>query len=233
MCSFEEAEPYGIYRFQLFTLSPFAGPEVPAKPSVNQQSVAKKPEFTKKENATLEQRIEILDWHHANGKNQTKTAVHFDAIYPNLRLKQPRISAWCKHEETWRAEYETGIGSTRLAKRVCQTQHAEVTEMLDLWVSKAMADQLLLTGKVLRQKWKKFADLVGVPEDERLNLSEGWLTRYKTRTGLKEMKRHGEAASATPETVDKERVRVQEIIKKLGYERRDIFNADETASFYA
>jgi hypothetical protein len=52
-------------------------------------------------------------------------------------------------------------------------QHPEVTEMIDLWVSMAMADNLLLTGEVLHQKWKKFADLVGVPEDEQLNLSKG------------------------------------------------------------
>lgn len=60
-----------------------------------------------------------------------------------------------------------------------QTQHPEVTEMLDLWVSKAMADKILLTGEVLRQKWKEFADLAAIPEDEQLCLSEGWLTRYK------------------------------------------------------
>ena len=48
--------------------------------------------FTKKENATLVQRIEILDWFHANGKHQSKTARHFDTIYPNLKFKQPIIS---------------------------------------------------------------------------------------------------------------------------------------------
>jgi ubiquitin-protein ligase len=41
-------------------------------------------QFTKKENATLQQHIEILNWYHWNGKNQSKTAKHFDAIYPNL-----------------------------------------------------------------------------------------------------------------------------------------------------
>ena len=134
--------------------------------------------FTRKENATLEQRIEILNWHHANGKNQQKTAKHFDVIFPNLWLKQPRISTWCKNEEKWWEEYELSMGSARSGKRVCQTQHPEVTEMLDLWVSKAMADGILLTGEVLRQKWRKFADLAGIPEDEWLNLSEGWLGRY-------------------------------------------------------
>ncbi|KAF8416911.1 hypothetical protein L210DRAFT_793783, partial [Boletus edulis BED1] len=64
-------------------------------------------ELVKKQNATLEQRIDILDWHHKNGKNQTKTAMHFDKIYPALRLKQPKISEWLKQEVAWRAEYET------------------------------------------------------------------------------------------------------------------------------
>jgi len=62
-----------------------------------------KPTFTRKENATLAQQIEILDWHHTNGKNQTKTVKHFNAIYPNLKLKQPVISDWCKKKESWRA----------------------------------------------------------------------------------------------------------------------------------
>ncbi|KIK75217.1 hypothetical protein PAXRUDRAFT_173446 [Paxillus rubicundulus Ve08.2h10] len=96
-----------------------------------------------------------------------------------------------------------------------------------------MADGILLTGMVLCQKWIKFADLAGVPKDEQLNLSGGWLTRYKTRTGLKEMRRHGEAASVAAETVNKEQQRVQELIKKHQYRPCDIFNADESSLFYA
>ena len=57
--------------------------------------------FTKKENATLTQRIEILDWYHDNGKDQSKTAKHFDSIYPNLKMKQPLVSAWVKDEAKW------------------------------------------------------------------------------------------------------------------------------------
>jgi hypothetical protein len=72
-------------------------------------------------------------------------------------------------------------------------------------VSKAMADNLLLTGKVLCQKWKKFGDLVGVPEDKQLNFSKGWLTNFKERNGLKDWKCHGVAALAVKETVELER----------------------------
>ena len=105
--------------------------------------------------------------------------------------------------------------------------------MLDLWVLKAMADQVILTGEVLCQKWQKFADLVGVPEDERLKLSEGWLSRYKTRMGLRAMKCYGEAGSANSTTVAEEQNRIQGIIEASGYELRDVFNTDEGPFNYA
>jgi hypothetical protein len=47
------------------------------------------------------------------------------------------------------------------------------------------------------------------------------------------MKRYGDAASVASETVDKERHRMQGLIKSYGYQPRDIFNADETGLFYA
>ena len=95
--------------FSIFTFSGqqilkplfYLGPLQHANTSHEQIKSAPAPKFQKKENATLTQRIEILDWHHANGENQTKTAKHFDAIYLNLQLKQPRISAWCKYEAKW------------------------------------------------------------------------------------------------------------------------------------
>jgi Tc5 transposase DNA-binding domain len=104
--------------------------------------------------------------------------------------------------------------------------------MMDLWVSKAMGDGILLTGEVPRQKWNAFAKLVGIPEDDRLKLSNGWLESFKDRHGLKEMKQHGESALASADTMEKERKRIQELIMKYGYELCDIFNMDETGLFY-
>ena len=191
------------------------------------------PVFVKKENATLVQRIEILDWHHANKATQKATAAEFNKKWPNLSLKQPIISEWLRYEEKWRKQWEQSNGSGRSAKRVCQTQHPEVTEMMDLWIAKAMADNINLTGEVLRQKWTTLANLAGIPKDKHLTLSEGWLTRFKARHGLKELKCHGEAASANPEVVVEEQCRIQMLIKEQGYQLRDIFNMDETGLFYA
>ena len=217
--------PSGTWTDQL------TGPEhIHKEPNKQTDTGSAMPVFTKKENATLAQRIEILDWYHANGENQSKTARHFDALYPNLRIKQPLVSAWIKEEGKWREEW--ACSGARTAKRARQTQHPEVTEMMELWVSKVMSDDIILTGEVLRQKWIRFADLVGVPEDDRLNLSDGWLARFKVRNGLKEFKRHGEAASANSETVERERQRIQTLIEEYGVEPRDLFNTDETGLFY-
>lgn len=77
-----------------------------------------------------------------------------------------------------------------------------------------------------------FADLVRIPKEDRLKLSNGWLGCFKERNGLKEMKRHGEAASAHANIMERERKRIQELIKKYGYRLCDIFNMDETGLFY-
>jgi hypothetical protein len=75
--------------------------------------------------------------------------------------------------------------------------------------------------------------MVGIPEEDRLTLSDGWLTRFKARHNLKEIKRHGDAGSAILSTVEDERKIMKEFIKKSKYELRDIFNMDETGLFYA
>ncbi|SJK97304.1 uncharacterized protein ARMOST_00556 [Armillaria ostoyae] len=111
------------------------------------QTPIEPPVFTKKEVAMLKQRIKVLDWYHRNGMNQSKTAKHFAVIYPNLKIKQPLVPAWIKDEEKWREEYAKSSENAQNIKRLCQTQHPEITEMMELWVAKAMLDGLLLIGK--------------------------------------------------------------------------------------
>lgn len=182
----------------------------------------------KKVNSTLAQRIEILNWHNSNGQNQRKTAEHFDKIYPQLRLKQPRISDWVKGEEKMRQEYESGVGIN--SKRAVLTEHPQVSQALEIWVSQAEHAGLVLTGDAIRAMWKRFADLFNIPDEDRLHLSEGWLSCFKKRNGLGAIKRHGEAGAASSETVAAERKRVRAITDL--YHPSNIFNMDETGLFY-
>jgi hypothetical protein len=212
-----------------------SGPAERKKPEKKDKTPAA-PIFTKKENATLAQRIEILNWHHAQQKpSQSKTAKHFDAIYPNLRLKQPLLSAWLKEEDMWRGRWADAEEHGRAggAKHFKQVEHPEVDDMLALWIAKAMTQRVHLSGEIIQEKWRRFADLVGVAEEDRLTLSDGWLAALKKRCRLKEFKCHGEADSANPADIEADRKRIQEIIFHERYALRDVFNMDETGLFWA
>ncbi|KAJ2919528.1 hypothetical protein MD484_g941, partial [Candolleomyces efflorescens] len=191
------------------------------------------PKFEKKENATIAQRIEILDWHHANRKNQSKTAAHWDPIYPNLLIKQPLISSWIKDEVKWCTKWaESNRTSNRTTKRVRLVEQPKVNKMLELWTMITLTNGLILTGEVLRQKYHQFARMAGIPEDQWLKLSNGWLESFKARNGLKSWQRHGEAGSSKVKTITEEQLRIQKLIKEGGYTLRNIFNMDETGLFY-
>jgi len=208
------------------------GPILAGNDATSDSKKKQAPKLQKKENVTLEQWIEVLNWHHNNGANQTKTAKHFNEINPSLRLTQPKMLEWLKKEPGWCMEHGANSGLSRSVKRIHQTLHSEITDMLDLWVSKVMSDNILLTGKVLRQKWRSFADHARVPVGEQLSLSNGWLARYKFHMDLKQVKWHGKAGSTDQEIVQKERLCIQGLVKSGGYRQHDIFNADETGLFY-
>lgn len=55
-------------------------------------------EKTIKAQSTPDQRIEVIDWNNLHRKNQTKTAQHFDTIYPELNIKKPLVSKWIRKE---------------------------------------------------------------------------------------------------------------------------------------
>ncbi|KAI7949502.1 hypothetical protein MJO28_008323 [Puccinia striiformis f. sp. tritici] len=177
--------------------------------------------------ATMAQKIEVLDWYDKNGKNQTKTAKHFNEIYPEIGFKQPLISAWVADCDRIREQADS---SASHYKRVRITKFPQIEEMLDQWVTQALHSKLTITGDVIRAKWHEFASMEKIPSEEWLNLSQGWLTRFKARHGLQSFTKHGEAAQADKEVIDEERKRVSELVQ--GFTRKDIWNMDETGLFY-
>lgn len=98
-----------------------------------------------------------------------------------------------------------------------------------MWISTAEQKQLTLTGEVIRQKALEFATLLGVSEDE-FKASEGWLSRFKARSGIRNYRIHEEAESAPIEFLPQFREELKDLLKS--YEPQNIFNADECGLFY-
>lgn len=64
-----------------------------------------------------------------------------------------------------------------------------------------------------------------------LGLSDGWLTRFLLRHGLKSRRLHGEAASASPKVVHEGLQSLQKVTDL--YSPSDVYNMDETGLCYA
>ena len=106
------------------------------------------------------------------------------------------------------------------------------------WIRRCEELQLpVVTGATVRAKAAKIrAEIVASANHgsaralEAMTFSAGWLSKLQRRHGLSCKRVHGEAASVSKAAVSEGRARLQEITR--GFERRNVFNMDETAFFY-
>lgn len=178
--------------------------------------------------ATYATKLAVIDWHRAHGSVQKTTLKHFAEVQPELGLKQPLLSKWLSNAESIREKAPINAHKTQ---RVRTVNHPDIEEMLGRWTEEALGAGLILTGDELRAKWEDFARLKGIPSNEWLSLSSGWLTRFKNRHDLHFFKKHGEAGSVDEATVQEEIKRVRVITDQ--FKPCDIYNMDETGLFYA
>jgi hypothetical protein len=97
-----------------------------------------------------------------------------------------------------------------------------------LWIQQARAKKISLTGRMIQEKAKFFAQRFRMEE---FKASEGWLEKFKERHGISWRKIAGES-DAADETVAANWV--QEVLIPLlqYYPAEDVFNLDEFALFF-
>ena len=110
---------------------------------------------------------------------------------------------------------------TRLA------QYPKLEECLFLYHQQLLEKDINVSEKILINKAKVFAEYFNITD---FSFSSGWLQKFKARYGIKEYKKHGECGSVDPSVVKAGRERLKEVTSK--YERKNIYNMDETALFY-
>jgi hypothetical protein len=85
-----------------------------------------------------------------------------------------------------------------------------------------------LTGEVVLEQARRFGATLGVPES--FSFSAGWLSKFKSRKGLRVVQCHGEAGSAPQTGVDIARDAVPLVLEK--YTADDCCSMDETGLFW-
>ena len=101
-------------------------------------------------NASYAEKVQVLDWHHKNGKRQTKTSAHFANALPHLKIKQPLLSKWLKVEDTIRAKHqESSHDSTKWIQTLT---YPKFEQALSEWIAQAIHHGLPLSGKIFKEK---------------------------------------------------------------------------------
>ena len=102
----------------------------------------------------------------------------------------------------------------------------DVERALVHWVKDMENKHETVSGPMLQEKRRRFEDQFQVPDDERLT-GDSWVQSFCRAYNIREIRRHGEAASVDQDAVEAERLRCRQLVAKFA--PQDRFNVDETA----
>ena len=122
-----------------------------------------------------------------------------DSDMPKLSLKKQRPPAWPQLEES-----------------------------LSIWMDQAIRYNRTLSGHIMKEKAKRFAELLQI---NKFTASSGWFDGFKKRYNVREYLRAGKGNSAPLENLPEFRSQLQDIIKN--YELRNVFSINKNHWFLA
>src|ERR1044071_10008086 len=124
------------------------------------------------------------------------------------KIKQNTVSDILKKKDKWLLVNPESEEANK--QRDEAPYFPQIEEALAIWTTNAIAAEIVISGDILREKAKFFAQAF---EIDKFMASNGWLSKFKYRHHLKEHVKWGEANSAPLEALDEERSKLREIIK--------------------
>jgi len=189
----------------------------------------------KQQNTGARENLTLHDWmmvfayidDHPN-VSQVAVTKHFATLQTGaLQFTQATLSRKLKARDVLEQRVHDNP-SALSSKRPRIVTRPDVEKALVVWI-RAMEDKgEQVSGPMLREKRKRFEDLLAVPEEERLT-GDGWVASFTNTYHLRERRRHGEAASVDLTAVEAERQRMAKVLAKFA--PRDRWNFDETSLF--
>jgi Tc5 transposase DNA-binding domain/Fission yeast centromere protein N-terminal domain len=167
-----------------------------------------------------EQRIAIITFKDQNPNISNIDLVEWVKKKFNLDVHQSTISRLIKHREN--------INGNPSAKRQRAVQYPDIENALQEWILRSQS-KIILTDAILMEKAKNFAQILHISDID-FKFSHGWLSKFKKRHGVGQIKKHGEEASADHTIATTVIPQLKEILKE--YNLKDIYNMDETGLFF-
>ncbi|KAF8747739.1 CENP-B ARS binding protein-like protein, partial [Rhizoctonia solani] len=139
------------------------------------------------------------------------------------------IRRYVREESAIRQHLNEHIDHSNCSTRRSSVSLPQVERLLWAWVEDSERRRLQINGELIKSKGRRIAIEMGVAPHDMIEFSDGWLTRFKRRYGLKEYVFHGEAASAPIELIEPALKALHNILSHFKLE--DIINVDETAHY--
>jgi hypothetical protein len=106
----------------------------------------------------------------------------------------------------------------------------QLAKMLYEWFTMRRSEGISITGPLLIEKAKYFYAEMNLTD--KCNFSEGWLTCFKMRNGIRRLDVSGEKISSDKECAEKYFEVFQKHVEKHKLTTEKVYNADETGFLY-
>ena len=120
---------------------------------------------------TVEYKLNVLDWYHANGENKKQTALHFG-------VDRKRIRDWVKVEQELRAEPPSNM-QRRKKNTGCTPHYRALDQAMLEWCKKQKMEGRTITNQVLRTKALELAPQLGYGDT--FKASSNWACAWRRR----------------------------------------------------
>lgn len=147
------------------------------------------------------------------------------------------ISTIIKNKEKIKAA-NLSKGMTIIATKKRTQAIEDMENLLLIWIKERQIAGDSINEPIIAEKARRIhADLIknapGTSDEHKdFKASRGWFERFKKRTGIHNVTRHGEASSANEKEADAFVKEFNAFVKKEGYVPQQIFNVDETGLFW-
>ncbi|XP_035222614.1 tigger transposable element-derived protein 1-like [Stegodyphus dumicola] len=188
----------------------------------------------RKSSITMEVKLEII--------KKYKSGMRIMAIANAYGRNQSMISTIIKNKEAIKAS-KSAKGVTTFSYNITALND-DMEILLLIWIKeKKIAGDTITQAAICHKATAIFEDLAKAQRDEggegtstqeapTFKASHGWFERFKKRSGIHNVVRHGEAASADEKVAQEFIEAFKMLILDEGYIPQQVFNCDETGLFW-
>nr|CAD2203470.1 unnamed protein product [Meloidogyne enterolobii] len=133
----------------------------------------------KRQKISIELKKQIIDYYLANPKTSLKQIAEEFSNF-NILLKKSSIHSILKNKQNIIAAINNGIKIKR--SHLTKGRHANFDDALLNWIRQVRAENVVITGTLLKEKAMEMANLMGI---DNFKASNGWMEKFKERHSIR------------------------------------------------